>query len=169
MNHFSRVCRSTGKPSRPRRRKKQVARLDSEDSDSETSGRIIDVSNIGTRSELAKIDTQGVLSPGATQPVKMVTDTGVTKTLMNILAWQKVKHQCGKLVKTSKRFRPYGTTYLLPIIGRAQMYLRAENGAQVKTWVYIVNDKKEQCLLGKFDACRLGIVTINLKGAQKEV
>ena len=49
------------------------------------------------------------------------------------------------------------------------MYLRAENGAQVKTWVYIVNDKKEQCLLGKFDACRLGIVTINLKCAQKEV
>ena len=72
-------------------------------------------------------------------------------------------------MKTSKRFRPYGTSYHLPIIGRAQVTLQAKNGACIKTWVYVVNDKREQCLLGETDAIRLGIVTINLAGADKEV
>ena len=99
----------------------------------------------------------------------MVTDTGVSKTLINHILWQQIKPNCGRLVKTSKLFRPYGTKYHLPIIGRAQVELQAENGATIKTWVYVVNDKREQCLLGESDAVRLGIVTINLKGADREV
>ena len=159
------------KPSRgsgKRRKPKNVARLDS-DSESEMSGRIIDVSNVGTRARLANIDVQGMQSPGEPHQVEMVTDTGVGKTLINSPTWQKIKSQCGTLVKTSKRFRPYGTHYLLPIIGRARVFLQAENGARIKTWIYVVKDQKEQCLLGETDACRLGIVTINLKGAEKEV
>ena len=43
------------------------------------------------------------------------------------------------------------------------------NGAQIETWVYVVDDKKEQSLLGKENAMRLGIVTIQLNGAKEEV
>ena len=36
-------------------------------------------------------------------------------------------------------------------------------------WVYVVNSHKESSLLGEADAVRLGIVTINLKGARAPV
>ena len=169
MNHFARVCRSHVTPRKMRRKKKAVNRVDSEDSDSETSGRIIEVSHLDKKSALASINMQGLAKPGDAQAVKMVTDTGVSKTLVNTVHWRKIKHQSGTLVETSKRFRPYGTKYLLPIIGKARVRLQAENGATIKTWVYIVKDQKEQCLLGKEDALRLGIVTINLGGAEEAV
>ena len=41
-------------------------------------------------------------------------------------------------------------------------------GAAIETTVYVVNDKKESSLLGEQDAIRLGIVTINSKGALEE-
>ena len=171
MNHFARVCRAQVPRPRKPRKKKQVARVDSEESnsDSETSGRILEVSNLDKKTSLATVQVKGVENPGKSAPLKLVTDTGVSKTLVNIVEWQKIKHQCRRLVKTSKRFRPYGTQYLLPIIGRAHVHLQAQNGASIKTWVYIVKDKKEQCLLGKSDAIRLGIVKIDLAGAEKEI
>ena len=49
------------------------------------------------------------------------------------------------------------------------MYLTSENGAQIKTWVYVNDDPREQSLLGECDARRLGIVHLNLKGSDKEV
>ena len=49
------------------------------------------------------------------------------------------------------------------------MTIRTENGAAIDTLVYIVNSRKESSLLGETDAVRLVIVTINLKGASKEV
>ena len=168
MNHLRAACKK-GKPrTKFKRKPTNVACLDS-DSESEMSGRIVDVSNLGSQDRLANISVQGRQSPSEQHKVKMVTDTGVRKTLVNKPTWQKIKPQCGKLVKTSKRFRPYGTHYLLPIIGRAQVTLQAENGACIKTWICVINDMKEQCLLGENDACRLGIVTINLKGAEEEV
>ena len=72
-------------------------------------------------------------------------------------------------MKTSKRFRPYKTAYHLPIKGKAKVTLQTENGAEIETWIYVVNDKNEQSLLGKADAIRLGIVQLNLKGAETEV
>ena len=57
----------------------------------------------------------------------------------------------------------------MPIIGRAYITIKAENGAKINTWVYIVNSYKESSLLGELVAVRLGIVTINLKGASEEV
>ena len=72
-------------------------------------------------------------------------------------------------MKTSKRFRPYGTAYHLPIKGKAKVTLQAENSAEIETWIYVVNDKNEQSLLGKADAIRLGIVQLILKGAETEV
>ena len=73
----------------------------------------------------------------------MVADSGVTKTLLNLNDWLTIKNQC-ELVKTSKGFRPYGTSHKLPIIGRAYVTIKAEAGASIKTWAYIVKDKKEQ-------------------------
>ena len=70
---------------------------------------------------------------------------------------------------TSKGFRPYGTSYKLPIIGRAHVTLTAEAGAQITTWVYVVKDRKERSLLGKSDGERLGIIQLNPRGALTEV
>ena len=56
------------------------------------------------------------------------------------------------------------TTYLLKV--KTKVTLQAENGAEIETWVYVVNDKNEQSLLGKADVIRLGIVQLNLKGAE---
>ena len=49
------------------------------------------------------------------------------------------------------------------------MTLTAERGAKIDTWVYVVNDKREQSLLGESDAVRLGIVKLDLKGSTEEV
>ena len=72
-------------------------------------------------------------------------------------------------MKTSKRFRPYGTSYHLPIKGKAKVAVTCENGASITTWVCVNDDPKEQSLLGKADVRRLGIVHLNPKGAEKEV
>ena len=47
----------------------------------------------------------------------------------------------------------------------------AQSGARSNhnTTVYVHSDHKEQPLLGESDAIRLGIVTLDLKGASKEV
>ena len=79
-----------------------------------------------------------------------------------------IKSQC-KLVKTSKRFRPFGTAYNLPIRGKTYVNLTAQKGAQIDTYVYIIDDPKEQSLLGEEDAKRLGIVKLNPEGATHEV
>ena len=72
-------------------------------------------------------------------------------------------------MKTSKRFRPYGTSYHLPIKGKSEVRLTCENGASITTWVYVNDDPKEQSLLGEADARRLGIVHLNPKGSEKEI
>ena len=63
--------------------------------------------------------------------------------LINLNDWLAIKPQA-QLVKTSKGFRPYGTAYKLPIIGRAHVDLTTEAGASINMWVYVVKDKKEQ-------------------------
>ena len=92
----------------------------------------------------------------------------ISKTLLNTCDWNKIK-ECCRFVKTSKGFRPYGTAYHLPIKVKTKVTLQAENGAEIETWIYVVNDKNEQSLLGKADVIRLGIVQLNLKGAETEV
>ena len=96
------------------------------------------------------------------------TDTGISKTLLTRTDWEKVNKGC-KFVKTSKRFRPYGTSYHLPIKGKALVTLTAERGATIETWAYVVDDRKEHSLLGESDAMRLGIVKLDLKGGSEEV
>ena len=73
------------------------------------------------------------------------------------------------MMPTKLKFRPYGTNKQLPIIGRAKIQLRAEDGAVIETFVYVNNDAAESSLLGEKDAQRLGIVTICPEGAPEEV
>ena len=49
--------------------------------------------------------------------LRMATDTGVRKTILNRTDWEKIRDKC-QLVKTKLRFRPYGTEDKLPIKGR---------------------------------------------------
>ena len=48
------------------------------------------------------------------------------------------------------------------------MTLTAERGAKIDAWVYVVNDKRKQSLLGESDAVRLCIVKLDLKGSTEE-
>ena len=81
----------------------------------------------------AKIKIVGML-PFSTEDnnMEMATDTGVRKTILNYTDWKKIKKSCG-LVKTSKKFRPYGTPSTLNIIGKAYVTMQAEAGDQRNT------------------------------------
>ena len=161
-NHFAQACRSKGKPA-------EVNQVSDSETDEDVCGRIHEVKKLTNDGIAAKVSIKAFESrDGVEESVNLSTDTGVRKTLLNKSDWNKIKASA-TLVKTSKLFRPYGTTYHLPIIGRAYVTMRSENGAAINTWVYIVNSFKELSLLGESDAVRLGIVTINLKGASEEV
>ena len=163
MNHFAKVCRSVSQ------KNQSFGQVSSaEESDSEESGGRVVVSKLDARGIGTKIYFAGLLDENQFSALDLITDTGISKTLLNSTDWHQIKNSC-KFVKTSKRFRPYGTTYHLPIKGKAKVILKSMNGAQIETWVYVVDDKKEQSLLGKEDAMRLGIVTIQLNGAKEEV
>ena len=165
MNHFARSCRIPKK-------KNTVGRFDDHsDSETEELGRII-VAKMESQNGASNLETtvkvQGIVNQQKAVQMKLITDSGVSKTLLNHNDWVAIKQQ-SELVKTSKGFRPYGTAYKLPIIGRAHVTLTAEAGAKINTWAYVVKDKKEQSLLGKSDAERLGIIKLNPRGATAEV
>jgi len=77
-----------------------------EKSDSETSGRIV-VGKLENHSIKAEVHVTGCKPGNRTgRKISLVTDTGVSKTLLNCNDWEKIKDNC-KFVKTSKRFRPF--------------------------------------------------------------
>ena len=98
------------------------------------------------------------------QLIILATDTGVSKTLLNRLDWEKVKHLC-TLVKTSKRFRPFGTAYHLPIRGKAKVTLCDEKVLLLNPMFMSLMTKGEQLLLGEQDAIYLGIFKLHSQGA----
>jgi transposase InsO family protein len=100
--------------------------------------------------------------------IKLATDTGVRKTILNRSDWRKIEDECS-MVKTKISFRPYGTDIHLPVRGRAKVKLKARAGASITTWVYVNDTDKETSLLGKRDAQRLGIIRIKLDGENEEV
>ena len=112
------------------------------------------------KQRLFKDDPKGDLS--------LATDTGISKTVLNLIDWAKIKEGC-KVVKTSKRFRPYGTQYHLSIKGKALVELAAENGVTIDTWVYVNNHPKEQSILGKRNIRKIGVVKLNIKGEKEAV
>ena len=71
------------------------------------------------------------------------------------------------LKKNTVIFKPYGTRFRLPILGRSKVKMENQNGKKIKTMVYVVKGKSE-CLLGRKDGINLWIITINEKGAAPE-
>ena len=110
MNHFAKVCRSVGQ------KNQSFGQVSSaEESDSEESGGRVVVSKLDACGIGIKIYFAGLLDENQFSALDLITDTGISKTLLNSTDWHQIKNSC-KFVKTSKRFRPYGTTYHLPII-----------------------------------------------------
>ena len=149
-NHFAKACRTKGKST-------DVQQLSDSETDEDFLGRILEVKKLNNEGISAKVSIKAYQSGDTSaENVSLSTDTGVRKTLLNKSDWNKIKSSA-TLVKTSKLFRPYGTRYHLPIIGRAYVTIKSENGATINTWVYVVNSFKESSLLGETDAVRLAL------------
>ena len=104
-NHFAKVCKTKKSDDKSSKSFGQVS--SAEDSDSEeSSGRVV-VGKLDSNTIGAMVTASGPLNSQAEQQMKLATDTGISKTLLNPLDWNKIKQDC-KFVKTSKRFRPYG-------------------------------------------------------------
>ena len=148
------------------------------DSDVESANKVIDEEVCASKTEqgkeeLAKVE-MAMIDHGRQAPawrVKLMVDTGVGKTLINEEIWEKMQKKAGaknlKLKKCLTKFRPYGTTEYLPIMGRSKCRMRAEAGATIHSMVYVMRGK-EQPLLGLMDAQRLGIIQMNIKGAEQK-
>ena len=54
-------------------------------------------------------------------------------------------------------------------MGRADVMLQARAGATIRTTVYVNNNSTDNSLLGKKDTLRLGIVSMNTRGQEREV
>ena len=114
-NHFKTMCRT--KPTKS----KTVKRISSDDDSSsgsdssEPCDRIL-VGSIHTSKSTATNVFIGGDNSSDLKKTKVVTDTGVRYTLLNLNDWDKVKHN-SKSKRTSKKFRPYGTKngFRLPI------------------------------------------------------
>ena len=110
--------------------------------------------------------------PSQDTSVSLLIDSGVFKTLLSEKDWRKVKQKpgesCIKLKKCRTTFRPFGTEYQLPILGRTKCIMQAAAGAQVATIVYVVKGET-QSLLGLWDSEKLGIIKVNPEGEKVEV
>ena len=119
---------------------------------------IVNALTYGTESKKAKI--------------KLVVDTGVSRTLLSEEAWLKLKPHKGerdpKLSKCKRKFVPFGTNGKLECIGMSKAVLEAKAGAKCKTMVYVIRGVAEN-LLGKTEAVRLGIVEFYPEGAAEFV
>jgi hypothetical protein len=104
--------------------------------------------------------------------IKLVVDTGVSRTLMSEESWLTLKPSKGarepKLKKNKRKFVPFGTNGKLECIGRSKAVLEANAGAKIKTEVYVIRGVSEN-LLGKTDAVKLGIVKFHPEGAVEKV
>ena len=146
------------------------------DSDVESMNRVTEEQVCASKTEqgqeeVAKVE-MAMIDHGRQAPagrVKLMVDTGVRKTLINEEIWKKMQKKAGaqnlKLKKCLTKFRPYGTTEYLPIMGRSKCRMRAEAGATIHSMVYVMRGK-EQPLLCRIDAQRLGIIQMNMKGAE---
>ena len=68
-----------------------------------------------------------------------------------------------KLRRAKTVFRPYGTKYSLPVMGKMKVRLQCKAGAKSKSTMYVVRGKQES-LLGRVDCEKLGIITIKREG-----
>ena len=85
-----------------------------EESDSEESCHRVVVGKLDSNNISTTVSVEGMKNPGLLAPIQLAADTRISKKLLNRTNWYKVRGHC-KFLKTSKRFRPYGTAYHLPI------------------------------------------------------
>ena len=74
---------------------------------------------------VAKIKMAAMEDDAREVSIQPVTDTGVKKTILCKSDRDKIGRY-GRVVKTDTKFRPYGTSVQLPILGKAKVYLRAQ-------------------------------------------
>ena len=106
---------------------------------------------------------------GAKLGVRWTADSGVSRSLLSEEDWSrwKAKNPALKLRENRTNFRPYGTSYTLPMLGKAKVVLKSRAGAKVDTMVYVVRGQSES-LLGKLDGQKLGIISIAPEGDTEE-
>ena len=142
---------------------------DSDESEAESIHRIVTVrATQGPDSGEKDLKVKVTVKPrrgGDKQEVVWTADTGVLRTLLAERDWDKLKkkNENMQLKKAKTVFRPYGTQYSLPVLGKAKVKLQCVAGAKSKSMVYVVKGQKES-LLGRVDSEKLGIVTIKRKG-----
>ena len=78
------------------------------------------------------VRVNGSQEEGKGKKIKVATDTGVRKTILNRRDGLKIKDST-KMVKTRIKFRPYGTDTQLPVRGRAKVKLTATAGGVIET------------------------------------
>ena len=141
--------------------------------DSEEAHRVMEVNQVRALKQEHTKQAKVGLTPidhgveGAQATVQLLIDSGVFKTLLSEKDWKVIQRSQGpkkaKLKINRTKFRPFGTNYSLPILGRTKCRLKATCGQEVRTLVYVVAGETES-LLGLKDAQALGIVKINLEG-----
>ena len=176
----SSACKKPKAPNKGKKKKKEEATArqvedssEAASTDSEDANRVMEVNQVRAVKQEHTMHTKVGLTPidhgveGAQAKVKLLIDSGVYKTLLSEKDWQVVKQSQGarkaKLKINRTKFRPFGTNYSLPILGRTKCRMMAECGQEVQTLVYVVAGETES-LLGLKDALALGIVKINLEG-----
>lgn len=114
--------------------------------------------------------TVGPRKAGSKQELTLTVDSGVTKTLLAEKHWKLLleRNAGWKLDKAKTTFRPYGTKYTLPVLGKAKVKVWSQNGARIRTTVYVVEGQQES-LLGRVACEALGIITITPGGGTGKV
>ena len=116
MNHYAKACRAeVVTKTKMKYRRPVTRRLSSaEESDSEVSTNRIVVGKLADDGIMVTVAINGRKASMEAKQMQIATDTGVNKSILNRTDWLKIKSSC-EFVKTSKRFRPFGTAHKLPI------------------------------------------------------
>ena len=125
-------------------KKQSFGRLPSADeSDSEeSSGRIV-VGKLESHSISAKIYVDSLTPSNKPQLITLATDKGVSKTMLNQLDWEKVKHLCS-LVKTPSASGPSVLPATCPFEEKQRSLFVLKKVLPLNhTYVYVVDDKQE--------------------------
>ena len=101
--------------------------------------------------------------------IQWTPDSGVNRSLLAERDWVKLKEKNPSIQLThfSKvKFRPYGTTNSLPIMGTVRVVLKCQAGETKRTTLHVIKGQEES-LLGKRDCEAMGIIVINKEGCEK--
>ena len=104
------------------------------------------------------------VSVGGTM-LDLYADTGSKHTIITPGQYQQ---SMGKVVASDTRLRAWGSKTYLDVKGMFKTRLEMTRGAEVDTWVYVVDGHRPEALLGDGDAEQLGVITFNREGRLKE-